>query len=69
MRSPHEHNTLQTAGLVDLEHEIRSTPDMELLEAVCLLIELPPSLQPMCWPRLRLSVWELQRRAEIAGAA
>ena len=63
---------ITTAGLVDLEREIAGTPSGELLEQISLLIELPSTMQAIAWPRLRLSVWELQRRAEageMAGAA
>ena len=57
---------------IDLEREIARTPSGELLEQISLLIELPSTMQAIAWPRLRLCVWELQRRAargELAGAA
>lgn len=58
------------AGLLDLEHEIRSTPTAQLIEQVSLLIEVPEPLKSFAWPRLRIATWELRRRlAEMEAAA
>jgi hypothetical protein len=70
MHAPSGTPTTGNAGLLGLEHEISETATADLIDAVSLLIELPPILQAVAWPRLRLSVWELHRRlAEDAQVA
>lgn len=59
----------RTAGLLDLEHEIRSSSDAELIEQISLLIEVPQPLQIIAWPRLRIATWELRRRLAEVGVA
>jgi len=52
------------AGIVDLEHEMRSATSAALVEQISLLIETPIALLPITLPRLRLATWELRRRLQ-----
>ena len=50
------------AGLLALNDEIKRTSTVKLIEMIGALIEAPADLQPLCWSRLRLSVYEVERR-------
>lgn len=57
------------AGIVGLAHVIRQVPTAELADMATLLIELPQPLATQARPRLRLTLWELRRRALETGRA
>ncbi len=60
----------QTAGVLELEHEIRSTPTHELINHATVGVPRATSLMAAVRPRLRLTLWELQHRfggAEVAA--